>query len=118
MGISIAAFYIIGMENDTWESVEATIKYAKKLNTLVAQFTISTPYPGTRFYDQMKKNGLITEGRWSEYDAYTPVFKHKNLSREDLLELKEKAFTSYYFRPAYLLRHMPKYIIRKFLWPF
>ena len=118
-GISIAAFYIIGMEGDTEETVEETINYAKKLNTLVAQFTISTPYPGTAFFEKTKSQGQINTFDWEQYDAYSPVLKHEFLSGQKLLALKEEAFVSYYFRPAYLLRHMPKYFFEKFLlWPF
>jgi len=114
-GISIAAFYIIGMEGDTEKSVLSTIDYAKKLNTLVAQFTISTPYPGTDFFDRFKKEGKINTFDWEQYDAYTPVLEHEFLSAKKLLSLKEKAFVSYYFRLAYLLRHMPKYFFEKLL---
>ena len=118
-GISIAAFYIIGMEGDTEETVEETINYAKKLNTLVAQFTISTPYPGTAFFEKTKSQGQINTFDWEQYDAYSPVLKHEFLSGQKLLALKEEAFVSYYFRPAYLLRHMPKYFFEKFLlWSF
>lgn len=116
--ITVAAFYLIGLEDDTKESILETIKYAKKLNTLVAQFAIITPYPGTKFFEKLEKEELITNHNWEDYDEYTPVFKHKNLKTEELLELKERAFTSYYFRPAYLAKHMPKYIFEKFLWPF
>ncbi|MDO8592373.1 MAG: radical SAM protein [bacterium] len=117
-GISVAAFYIIGLEGDTKASVKETIKYAKKLNTLVAQFTISTPYPGTEFFNQAKAQGRLLTQAWEQYDIYTPVVEHENLSSADQLELKEEAFIAYYFRPRYLLTHMPKYLLQKFLWPF
>jgi anaerobic magnesium-protoporphyrin IX monomethyl ester cyclase len=117
-GVSVAAFYIIGLEGDTMASVLATINYAKKLNTLVAQFTISTPYPGTEFFNQTKARGRLLTTDWEQYDIYSPVLKHDNLSPDDELALKEKAFVSYYFRPRYLLRHLPKYFLNKFIWPF
>ena len=118
LGITVAAFFLIGLEDDTKESILETIKYAKKLNTLVAQFAIVTPYPGTGFFEKLEKEKLIIDHNWEDYDEYTPVFKHKNLKTKELLKLKERAFVSYYFRPAYLARHMPKYIFEKFLWPF
>lgn len=114
--ITVAAFYIIGMENDTENIVRQTIDYAKKLNTLVAQFTISTPFPGTMFFEQMKKEGRIESFDWKDYDTYNPVFRHKFLSPEDMLKLKEQAFVGYYFRPKYLFSHMPRYFLEKFVW--
>ena len=115
IGVSVATFYIIGLEEDTEETINQTIAYAKKLNTLVAQFTIATPYPGTQFFDQINNEGRIKTHNWEDYDTYNPVFEHKNLSREKILQLKEKAFVSYYFRSAYLWRHIPKYFWQKFL---
>lgn len=116
LGITIAAFYILGLEDDTEESINETIEYSKKLNTLVAQFALCTQYPGTKFFEKMKEEGRITTFDWEEYDEYTPVFKHKHLSPEKLLSLKENAFNSYYFRLAYLFKYLPKYIFGKFIW--
>jgi len=118
IGVTVAAFYVFGFEEDTKKNIEETIKYAKKLNTLVARFGICTPYPGTDFFEELKKAGRITDFDWENYDEFTPVFKHKNLKKSQLLKLKEKAHVSYYFRPAYIMRYMPKYILQKFLWPF
>lgn len=106
LGIRVTAFYILGLPDDTRESILRTIKYAKRLNTHVAQFFISTPFPGTRFFEQIKDN--IIESDWQKFDCYTPVLAHKNLSKNDLLELKEKAFVEYYFRPRYIF----KFIVR------
>jgi len=105
LNITIAAFYIFGLENDTEKSIRATIEYAKKLNTLVSQFDICTPYPGTPFFANIKGEGRLTSNNWQDYDAYTPVFKHKFLTADKLLSLKEYAFVSYYFRIRYLMKY-------------
>jgi anaerobic magnesium-protoporphyrin IX monomethyl ester cyclase len=102
-GIKITAFYILGLPEDTEESVKSTIRYAKKLNTFISQFFIFTPFPGTNLYEKIKD--LIYEKNWEKFNSFTPVFRHHNLSKERLLELKEHAFISYYFRPAYYLKH-------------
>jgi len=114
-GISIAAFYIIGMEEDTKKTVLNTISYAKKLNTLVAQFAISTPYPGTEYYKNLKEHDRIKNLSWDNFDEYTPIIKHKNLSDQELLQLKEQAFVSYYFGANYILKNYPKIIKRKII---
>lgn len=103
-GIKIAAFYILGLPDDTKESINQTIGYAKKLNTFVAQFFICTPFPGTEFYKQVENK--IFEKDWEKFDSFTPVFEHKNLKREELLKLKEEAFISYYFRPRWLAKYL------------
>ncbi len=102
LGIRVTAFYMFGMPDDTQKTLRDTIRYAKKLNTHVAQFFIFTPFPGTEYYDNMKES--IEERDWEKFDCYTPVFKHKNLSKSDILKLKEKAFVSYYYRPRWAFR--------------
>jgi radical SAM superfamily enzyme YgiQ (UPF0313 family) len=102
IGIRVAAFYIIGMPNDTLDTVKKTIEYAKSLNTDVASFAISTPFSGTEFYERVKNK--IYEKDWEKFTTYTPVYEHPNLSREQLLKLKELAFITYFYRPKYLLK--------------
>ncbi len=53
--IAITAFYIFALMDDTEETIRHTISYACSLNTVGAQFTICTPYPGTAFYRKIKK---------------------------------------------------------------
>lgn len=107
LGIRVTAFYMLGLPDDTYESINKTIQYAKYLNTHVAQFFIHTPFPGTEYFEKVKND--IIEDDWQKLDCYTPVLKHKNLTREQLLMLKDKAFTSYYFRPAYIANFVHRF---------
>ena len=102
--VKIGAFYIFGNLEDTEETIRSTIAYAKFLNTSYAQFTISTPYPGTKFYDEMKPK--LTETKLDNFDIYTPTFTHPHLSHDTILRLKEEAYSGYYFRWKWLRRYM------------
>jgi len=106
LGIRVTAFYMSGMPDDTEESLTATLQYAKKLNTHVAQFFIFTPFPGTGYYRAVQDT--ITEKNWERFDCYTPVFRHKHLSRDAILRLKEKAFVSYYYRPSWAFKFIQR----------
>ena len=46
--IDVQAFYILGLINDTVDSMKNTIKYSFQLNTFTAQFCVLTPFPGTK----------------------------------------------------------------------
>jgi radical SAM superfamily enzyme YgiQ (UPF0313 family) len=106
IGIRVTAFYMFGMPDDTRQSLTDTIRYSKRLNTHVAQFFVFTPFPGTEYYEMVKDD--ILEKDWERFDCYTPVFRHNNLSREDILELKERAFVSYYYRPQWALKFISR----------
>lgn len=102
LGIKVSAFYILGMPDDTEESINETINYANRLNTSGAQFSILTPYPGTRLYEDVKAK--INGNDWQDFNGYTSVFYSNSLSPEKLLKLKEKAFVDYYFRNRWIKR--------------
>ncbi|MBI4355765.1 MAG: radical SAM protein [Candidatus Omnitrophica bacterium] len=102
-GIRVAAFYVLGLPADTTASIRETLRYAGQLNTYVAQFHINTPFPGTQMYEQLRNQ--IVETNWERFDSFTPVFRHPNLSSDELVGLRREAFVSYYFRPAYLRKH-------------
>ena len=84
--------------------MKRTIKYAKKLNTDFANFTICTPIPGTEYYEQIKDR--IYENNWEKFDNFNPVFKHNNLSAGELRRFQEYALVSYYVRPKFILKHI------------
>ena len=50
----------------------------------------------------------IFEEDWHKFDCYHPVLKHKNITNDELLKLKEFAFTSYYFRPRYIIKFIQR----------
>jgi len=61
------AAYILGNETDTRRSIRRTIDFAKALDTDTAQFSILTPYPGTRVYDDLR--GRIFDSDWTHFDS-------------------------------------------------
>jgi radical SAM superfamily enzyme YgiQ (UPF0313 family) len=104
LGIRATVFYVIGLPEDTRESIRETVRYAKQLNTHVAQFFVYTPFPGTKLYDRVKHEVLTDD--WERFDCYTPVVRHPTLAPDEILRLKEWAFLSYYYRPAWLGKFM------------
>jgi radical SAM superfamily enzyme YgiQ (UPF0313 family) len=104
LGVGVTAFYMLGLPGDTRETVEDTIDYAIELNTVGAQFTLPTPYPGTGFFEDSRREGRLLTDDWEQYDIYTPVLRHDCLSPADLTALKASAYQRYYLRPAWLKR--------------
>lgn len=107
LGIAVTAFYILGFPTDTAESIKTTVAYAKKLNTIGAQFTLFTPYPGTPIFEEMK---ALVNKDYEAFDIYTLVFKHPNLSEKELNKLKGWAYQSYYIRPSWLWKFLRRLI--------
>lgn len=115
LGIRVIANYTLGLPNDTAEGIRDTIRYAKKLNTFAIQFTITTPYPGTQFYDRVRKD--IFEKDWERFNGWTSVFHHPAVSSDELHRLREFAYVSYHLRPRYVWRFLKSTILYPLFFP-
>ena len=100
--------YILGFPSDDERSVNATINYAKKLNTEYYQFSIWTPYPGTPAFKDYE-NILITK-KYDNFDQYRLVYKHQNLTADKLRNLLSSAYTRYYLRLSWITKYSLKKI--------
>ena len=97
-GLEIHASYILGGLHDTAKTIHDTIRFAKRLDTNVAQFSILTPYPGTAIYQQLKDRIFKWRSPWSFFDMQHLVFKHDHLSFIRMEWLLLKAHLLYYTR--------------------
>ena len=103
-GINVSPFYILALEGDTQETMENTLRYAIQLNTLTARFSVSTPYPGTGYYSQLKKDDRLLTSNFEKFDQFSLVYKQYNLNPKQVDLFLEKAYRKYYFRLSYLAR--------------
>ncbi|MCD6463454.1 MAG: B12-binding domain-containing radical SAM protein [Thermotogae bacterium] len=103
--IDVFASFILGALSDTRETIEKTIRFAKKLAKLgasIVQFSILTPYPGTRLFEKLRRV-LITRD-YEKYDGTHLVFKHPNFSPQELKSLFKKAYYYVYTTPKLLFK--------------
>jgi radical SAM superfamily enzyme YgiQ (UPF0313 family) len=107
-GIKTMGFYMLGNLEETEETMEETIKFAKRLNTDYAQFLIAIPYPGTFIYNEIKKNGKLYINDWDQYGQYegSACFEYGNLTPKLLIKMSRKAELDYYLNPAYILKQI------------
>lgn len=103
-GLRSLGSFIIGFPDDTEDDVRKTISFSKRLGVSFAQFTIATPYPGTRLWDYARNKNLITTGDWRKFTTLTPVMKLKNFQDQDILRWLQKAYIGFYMRPFFLLK--------------
>ncbi len=95
-GIHTHASYMIGNPTETLETINNTIKFAYELNTDFAQFSISTPFPGTELWDIAKKNKLIKTEDFSKYKwNNSVVYLPPNLTEEDLKRIQKETYSNY-----------------------
>jgi radical SAM superfamily enzyme YgiQ (UPF0313 family) len=79
--------FVIGLPDQTEEEIKTFPLYAKEIGLTAAAFGIATPFPGTEFYAELDKQGLIFETNWDNFDEMHNVFKTKYLTKETIEEL-------------------------------
>jgi radical SAM superfamily enzyme YgiQ (UPF0313 family) len=100
-GIHIQGSFIFGFDEDTPESIPATVQFVKENRLTGVNYCRLTPFPGTKLYADLDKEGRIIDRDWSKYDRQNVVFKPRNFSPGDL---QEKVFWAY--RQTYNLRSL------------
>ncbi len=106
-GLNTFGFFIFALSGETEKSMESTIALAKRLPLDIAKFDICIPYPGTRYYDELKAQGYIKSYDWSKYVCHqteSVLFEHPNLSWDKIELYYKRAFKEFYLRPEYLMR--------------
>jgi len=86
-GGSAGGTFVIGLPNQIEEEIKSFPVYAKEIGMTAAAFGIATPFPGTEFFQEMDRKGLIFETNWDNFDEMHSVYKTKHLSKEDIEEL-------------------------------
>jgi len=82
----VTGFFIFGLDFDTVDTFDATLKAIYEWELDEASFSILTPYPGTRLFDRFEKEGLITNYDWSQYEEGKVNYKPKNMTPEELID--------------------------------
>ncbi len=106
-GINIAGSFIFGLDEDDTTVFKRTVDFIMENSIDAAQFHILTPFPGTRLYDAMDKEGRITDRDWSRYHTSEVIFKPGNMTAEELQQGYWWAF-----RETYKKKNMLKRILR------
>jgi len=101
IGISVAAFYIFGLEGENKNNILETLNYAKSLNTPIARFSIITPYPGTGFFQFLEDNRRLLNDDLERYTQFNLVFNHPEITPSEMAVLLKEAYASYYIRLSY-----------------
>ncbi len=102
--VKTLAYFIVGLPGETRESVEATIRFARKLDCDYASFTVLTPDIGSALRAEAIARGRLSAGVRSFDSTEFPVFSSGDLSPEEIWRLRQRAVRAFYLRPRYLLK--------------
>ncbi len=95
-GIGVEGTILLGLDSHTEDDIKQLIDFLLEIELDLAEFTVLTPFPHTKAYDELSRQNRILSHDWNEYSADQVVFQPKNMSRERLQELLDYAWNTFY----------------------
>jgi len=110
-GIVVLSSIICGLESDSVQTIQTMRSFAQASGTLLAQFTIYNPYPGTKdFYEMMndrknvakpdfvpkRKTAVLHDQYWLKPLRPIDIIKHPQINRKELFDENKKCWDKFY----------------------
>ncbi len=114
-GIGVYGSFVFGYDYDDASVFDEFIEFANRNRIDGAFLPVLTPFPGTRIYQRLKKEGRILTEDWSKYDMATVVFRPKRMTVEELQEGFWKVNRSFYSLPSMMQRIFNPFQFRRSL---
>jgi anaerobic magnesium-protoporphyrin IX monomethyl ester cyclase len=107
-GIRCKCFFIVGFPWETRDEMEQTYAFARKLRPEIAAFSIATPYPGARWFDQFSHrfDGADYRGMHN-MTALQTISQH--VPAEEIQRMNDRERNRFYLHPRYafqVLKHV------------
>ena len=101
--IFVEAQFIVGLDNETKETLEETFQMAWDWQPDLANWSMYTPWPFTPLFQEIRDQVEVFD--FSKYNFVTPIMKPAALTRGELLDGVMKNYRRFYMRKA--LFHYP-----------
>jgi len=95
-GIGVEGTILLGLDEHTEDSIKRLIDFLLEIDLDLAEFTVLTPFPHSKAYEDLRNENRILSYNWDEYGADKVVFQPKQLSPEKLQELFQYAWDTFY----------------------
>ncbi len=95
-GIGVEGTILLGLDDHTEDYVKKLIDFLLEINLDLAEFTVLTPFPHTKAYDDLRAAGRIFSSDWNDYTADKVVFQPKQMTPDKLQELLHYAWNTFY----------------------
>ncbi|MCS7079401.1 MAG: magnesium-protoporphyrin IX monomethyl ester anaerobic oxidative cyclase [Chloracidobacterium sp.] len=99
-GMVAEAQFIMGLENETPETLKETYELALDWNPDMANWNMYTPWPFSELFEELKDRVEVRD--YSRYNFVTPILQPDEMEREEVLKSVLKMYGKFYSRKALL----------------
>jgi len=101
--MAVIGSFVFGFDEDTPDVFEKTLAEIEGWELDSAGFCILTPFPGTKLFDRLDREGRILTRDWRKYTTENVVFMPKNMEPNELEE-GVKYISKEFFSPLKILK--------------
>jgi radical SAM superfamily enzyme YgiQ (UPF0313 family) len=84
-GIRVNACFVLGLDGQRADAFDEVFNFVRETLPYDVQVTVPTPFPGTPFYDQLKREGRLLHDRaWERCTLFDVNFVPRGMSVEQL----------------------------------
>jgi radical SAM superfamily enzyme YgiQ (UPF0313 family) len=106
-GVKVHVTFTIGLSGESWASVKKTVRFARSITPDSIAFTITTPYPGTEYYDEVVRDGFLETRDWERYNVRSDsVVRTATMTSTEIVRAEKYVMRQVYYSPPYLLRRL------------
>ena len=98
-GIAIVGSFIVGLDNDTEESLDVTVEFAIRQKLFAVLFNLLIPFPETELYKQFQREERLRYPRWwldENYRYGQVVFHPKKFSARGIEKKRMEMYRKFY----------------------
>jgi anaerobic magnesium-protoporphyrin IX monomethyl ester cyclase len=100
--IMVMANIMFGDWNDSETSLKEAFQFVKGQSDFLI-LTLTTPLPGTRYFEEAERLGRIRERDFGKYDFMHPILDTQFLTAKEVHHLQQVYLKKYYTQPRILL---------------
>ncbi len=89
-GIYTMAHVILGLPGENFKTAKHTFELLSDIRPDGVNWSLITPYPGTKLFEMAKEKGLILTYDWQKYNTEQVVMRTEELTGEQLGRLSKK----------------------------
>jgi len=87
LGLRVHLTFCLGLPGESRDTVRQTLAFARRTDPYSANFSIVTPFPGCRYHDELRRDGMLESEEFDAYDGeHRAVLRTEHLDAEQLVE--------------------------------
>jgi radical SAM superfamily enzyme YgiQ (UPF0313 family) len=95
-GIGVEGTILLGLDHHTEDYIKGLLDFLLEIELDLAEFTVLTPFPYTKAFDDLKRQDRIFSFDWNDYSAEKVVYYPKHMTPGRLQRLLHDAWDTFY----------------------